>query len=122
VAHPRKSLGFLRTDDISGSGDLTNAVHNVFIVHRVNTDFINKSREMFGWKEDDEVYQASNVIEVCKNRDLGVQDYFVGLNYEIESKRFLNEKFETKHYSWEGEFVKEIPEGFQLAIDADSPF
>jgi len=106
VAHPRKSLGFLRTDDISGTGDLTNAVDNVFIVHRVNTDFIAKSKLMFGWRADNEIYTNTNVIEVCKNRDLGVQDYFIGLQYEIESKRFLNEKFETKHYNWEEESVE----------------
>lgn len=117
VAHPRKSIGFLRTDDISGSGDLTNAVDNVFIVHRVNTDFINKSREMFGWKADNEIYQSTNVIEVCKNRDLGVQDYFVGLNYEIESKRFLNERYETKHYGWENEINEKLPEGLQSIVD-----
>lgn len=124
VAHPRKSLGFLRTDDISGSGDLTNAVDNVFIVHRVNTDFVKKSGEMFGWKKDNEIYLYSNVIEVCKNRDLGVQDYFVGLQYEVESKRFLNEKFETKHYSWEDELNRELgmPEGFSLTEDKDCPF
>ena len=32
-------MGFLRKDDISGTADLTNAVDNVFIVHRVNNDF-----------------------------------------------------------------------------------
>ena len=101
VAHPRKSLGFLRTDDISGSGDLTNAVDNVFIVHRVNADFKTKSKQMFGWLDNNELYQTTNVIEVCKNRDLGIQDLFVGLQYELESKRFLNNKYESKHYDWE---------------------
>jgi len=101
VAHPRKSLGFLRIEDISGSADLANAVENVFIVHRVNTDFKTKSKLTFGWRDDNELYNYTNVIEVCKNRDLGIQDYFVGLQFEVESKRFLNEKFETKHYDWE---------------------
>lgn len=110
VAHPRKSLGFLRIEDISGSADLANAVENVFIVHRVNTDFKTKSKLTFGWKDDNEIYNYTNVIEVCKNRDLGVQDLFVGLQYEMESKRFLNEKFETKHYDWE-----EL--GFQISLE-----
>lgn len=110
VAHPRKSLGFLRIEDISGSSDLANAVENVFIVHRVNTDFKTKSKLTFGWKDDNEIYNYTNVIEVCKNRDLGVQDLFVGLQYEMESKRFLNEKFETKHYDWE-----EL--GFQISLE-----
>ena len=101
VAHPRKAMGFLRKEDISGTADLTNVVDNVFIVHRVNNDFIRLSGQMFGWKGDHDLYQCSNVIEVCKNRDLGIQDLFVALYYEIASKRFLNDKYEAKHYSWE---------------------
>lgn len=101
VAHPRKSIGFLRLEDISGTADLTNAVENVFIVHRVNMDFKTKSKLTFGWRDDNDLYNYTNVIEVCKNRDLGIQDYFVGLQFEVESKRFLNEKYETKHYDWE---------------------
>lgn len=101
VAHPRKSMGFLRKDDISGTADLTNAVDNVFIVHRVNNDFKRLSGQMFGWHEGYELYDYSNVIEVCKNRDIiGTEDLFVGLHYEKESKRFLNEPHEVKHYKW----------------------
>ena len=85
-------------------------MENVFIVHRVNTDFKTKSKSTFGWKDDNELYNYTNVIEVCKNRDLGVQDLFVGLQYEMESKRFLNERFETKHYDWE-----EL--GFQISLE-----
>lgn len=105
VAHPRKTVGFLRKEDISGTADLTNVVDNVFIVHRVNNDFIRLSGQMFGWKDGHHLYDYSNVIEVCKNRDLGVQDLFVGLHYEIESKRFLNDKFEARHYDWEDELI-----------------
>ena len=56
---------------------------------------------MFGWNDNHDLYEFSNVIEVCKNRDLGIQDLFVGIHYEVESKRFLNSKFEVKHYGWE---------------------
>ena len=42
-----------------------------------------------------------NVFEVAKNRDLGIVDYFVGLYYEIESKRFLNEFTDTPYYGWQ---------------------
>lgn len=101
VAHPRKSNGFLRMDDVSGSADISNAVNNMMICHRVNEDFKRLSGEMFKWKATDKIYTYSNVIEVCKNRELGVQDYFVGLYYEIESKRFLNEPYEPRHYGWE---------------------
>ena len=49
VAHPRKSVGFLRLDDISGSADIANAVENAFIVPQ-NNDFRKRSKEMFGGK------------------------------------------------------------------------
>ena len=100
VAHPRKSMGFLRKEDISGTADLTNIVDNVIIAHRVNADFKRKGAETFGWHEGHELFAFSNVIEVCKNRDLGIQDLFVGLHYEVESKRYLNEMHEVKHYKW----------------------
>ncbi len=103
VAHPRKSLGFLRKSDISGTADLTNAADNVFIVHRVNTDFKRTTKADLGLKEDNPIYGYSNVIEICKNRDLGVSDEFVGLYFEKESKRFLNIKNEDKRYGWEAD-------------------
>ena len=82
VAHPRKAMGFLRLDDISGTGDLGNAVDNAFIVHRVNNDFIRLTKQMFGWKDDNELYQATNVVEIAKDRDGGLQDCFIPLYYE----------------------------------------
>jgi hypothetical protein len=50
------------------------------------------------------------VIEVAKNRDLGVQDYMVGLYFEIESKRMLNEPFENFVYNWQ-----ELDSGLSVA-------
>ncbi len=100
VAHPRKSLGFLRLDDISGTGDLANAVDNAFIIHRVNNDFRRLSKMTFGWKDDDPIYSATNAIEIAKDRDGGTQDYFVPLYYERESKRLKNNKAENKIYGW----------------------
>jgi len=111
VAHPRKSIGFIRKDDISGTADITNMVDNVFIVHRVNNDFRRLGAQTFGWKLDEELFQYSNVIEVCKNRDLGVQDLFVGLYYEPESKRFLNDRYEMKHFKWEDQIEFKLPIG-----------
>ena len=104
VCHPRKVTNFLRKIDISGSADLTNQADNVFIMHRVNNDFKIKTKEMFKWKEDNPIYNYSNVIEVCKNRDYGIEDCFVGMYFEIESKRLLNVEGEDKHYKWEYEW------------------
>lgn len=101
VCHPRKSTSFLRKNDISGSADLTNIADNVFILHRVNNDFRIKTKETFKWNDNYELYNYTNVIEICKNRELGVEDYFVGLFFEKESKRLLNSKDERRHYKWE---------------------
>ena len=101
VAHPRKAIGFLRKTDISGTADITNAADNVFIIHRVNTDFKRFTKQDLGLKEDNPLYSYNNVIEICKSRDTGVCDEFIGLYFEKESKRFLNTKDELKRYGWE---------------------
>jgi len=101
VAHPRKSMGFLRKDDIAGTADITNAADNVFIIHRVGNDFKSRFKEYMGAKDDSPFFKFSNVVEICKNRDIGIVDEFVGLYYEKESKRFLNYPNEQKHYGWE---------------------
>lgn len=98
VCHPRKSTSFLRKYDISGTADLTNIADNVFIVHRVNNDFKKQTSEMFKWKKDNELYDFDNIVEICKNREQGVQDMFVGQYFETETKRFLNFRDESKFY------------------------
>ena len=100
IAHPRKAMGFLRFDDIAGTADLGNAVDSAFIVHRVNRDFKRFTGEMFGWKDDNEIYEATNVIEIVKDRHSGNQDVFIPLYYEVESKRLKNERGENVIYGW----------------------
>lgn len=117
VAHPRKAMGFLRLDDISGTGDLGNAVDNAFIVHRVNNDFIRLTKQMFGWKDDNELYQATNVIEIAKDRDGGLQDQFIPLYYEKESKRLKNSVVENKIYGWNKDY-----DGFSDIGNLEIPF
>lgn len=109
VAHPRKAMGFLRLDDISGTGDLGNAVDNAFIVHRVNNDFIRLTSQMFGWREDNPIYSATNVVEIAKDRDGGTQDVFVPLWYEPETKRLKNSPAESIVYGWNDKF-REVSE------------
>lgn len=101
VAHPRKNTGFLRKDDISGTADLTNAVDNVIISHRNNMDFQRAIGDFFPSSMQPFLDEHSNYIEVCKNRDLGVEDYIVGLHFEAESKRLLNEKYENLCFGWQ---------------------
>ena len=101
VAHPRKVMSFLRKNDISGSSDLTNAVDDVFIIHRVNNDFFRAGAEFFGESEINHYRGFGNVIEVAKNRMYGVVDLMVGMQYEVESRRFKNTHDENIHYGWE---------------------
>jgi aspartyl-tRNA synthetase len=98
VCHPRKSTSFLRKYDISGTADLTNIADNVFIVHRKNKDFEKQTKEMIKWSDDNEIYKYDNIIEICKNREQGVQDTFIGQFFEVETKRFLNYQNESKFY------------------------
>lgn len=96
VMHPRKVTGFLRKEDISGSADLTNAVDNVFIVHRVNQDFKNRLQE-FDKMAVNEFGKFDNIIETCKNRRHGYQG-FIGLYFHPETKTFTQEKHQEKRY------------------------
>lgn len=101
VMHPRKAGGFLRKDDISGSADLSNAVDNVFIIHRVNTDFKNRSKDVLDSATTAVLSRFNNVIEICKNRRNGSQDEFCGLYFEKETKKFTSEyKEERKYLNW----------------------
>ena len=101
VAHPRKVMTFLRKNDISGTSDLTNAVDNVLIIHRVNNDFFRAGAEFFGQGEIQRFQGYGNVVEVAKNRMYGIVDLMVGMQYEIESRRFKKDVNENIRYGWE---------------------
>ena len=101
VCHPRKQDGFLRKESISGTADLTNLCDNLFILHRVGRDFHSRAVEFLGEAEVQRLLKFDTVVEVNKNRMLGVQDYFVGMYYEIESRRLKNEISEHIIYGWE---------------------
>lgn len=117
VCHPRKPNGFLRKADISGTADITNAADNVFMVHRINQDFVANGTAFFGEKKIKELAAYTNAIEIMKNRDLGVSDEFVGLYYEPESKRFLNTEHENVCYGWQDN----LTDGCTL-VDEDLPW
>lgn len=101
VAHPRKEGGFLRKESISGTADLTNLADNVIILHRVNKDFETRAGEFWGKDKVVEYLKYSTVIELCKNRSLGVVDLIVGMYYEQESRRLKNEIAEHIVYGWQ---------------------
>lgn len=103
VAHPRKSMTFLRKEDIGGSGDITNLADNVYIIHRCNKDFVKRAPEFLGTEEVIRIADTegfSNVVEVCKNRFVGSVDNIFGYYYETETKRFMQSKTEHTVYGW----------------------
>ena len=106
VAHPRKVTTFLRKNDISGTSDITNAVDNVFIIHRVNEDFLHAIKEFFGTQAASRYDSFGNVLAVEKNRMYGVADFMCGLVYESESRRFLNFDGENVVYDWDKQPVQ----------------
>ena len=129
VAHPRKSIAFLRKNDISGTSDLTNVVDNVWICHRVNQDFFKAGADFYGQGEIRRFESFGNVIEICKNRMFGVDGVLVGMHYEIESRRFKNTPEEDMHYGWEKEptegtmnFGEQESMPFARQTDEDAPF
>ena len=129
VAHPRKVSTFIRKTDISGTSDLTNAVDNVLIVHRVNNDFRKLGGEFLGKTYIQRYSGFSNVIEIAKNRMMGAQDVLCGMYYETESRRFLNEQDEQCHYGWMGGTQTEMFDNnqqdtvpFPPGNDEDLPF
>lgn len=109
VAHPRKAMGFLRLEDIAGTGNIGNIADNVFIVHRVNADFERLSAEILKATHYDYLMKApegkrcTNVVEIAKDRERGTCDVFVPLYYEPKSKRLLNNWHEVKIYGWNKE-------------------
>lgn len=103
VAHPRKSMAFLRKNDISGTADISNAVDNVFIMHRTNEDFIHAVTEFYDSSKANALRQYGNVLSVEKNRLYGVVDYMCGFHYDIISRRFKNTPDEQIRYGWEAE-------------------
>ncbi len=109
VAHPRKTVSFLRAEDISGSGNIRNLADNIFIVHRCNKDFAARVAEYLGEAEASRFEDFNNVLEIAKNRDFGIADVFVGLYFEVESKRFLNEPYENIIYGWQELLDEPLP-------------
>lgn len=118
VAHPRKSLGFLRLEDVSGSNNIVNIIDNAFIIHRNNADFKEKSKTILKSVGADWMTQegshVTNVVEIAKDREHGTCDVFIDLYYEPGSKRLKNYPSESIVYSWNNEW--------QTADEDEIPF
>lgn len=101
VAHPRKTMAFLRKNDISGTGDIINIVDNCFIMHRTNEDFLHAITDFYNASRANQLSCFGNVLVVEKNRMFGVVDYMCGFYYDIASRRFKNTPSENVKYGWE---------------------
>lgn len=123
VAHPRKQNDFLRKESISGTADLTNIADNVFLIHRVGQDFQKRAGEFLGESKVQEYLGFSNVLEVAKNRQMGVVDLLVGMYYEMESRRLKNSIAEHVVYGWQEEpNVYEQPQDESQSTMPFNPF
>lgn len=120
VAHPRKQNDFLRKESISGTADLTNIADNVFLIHRVGQDFQKRAGDFLGEGKVQEYLGFSNVLEVAKNRQMGVVDHLVGMYYEMESRRLKNSIAEHVVYGWQDE--PNVYEQQQDEAQATMPF
>jgi KaiC/GvpD/RAD55 family RecA-like ATPase len=114
VCHPRKENYFLRKESISGTADLTNIADNLFLIHRVGNDFEKRAGEFFGVDKVQPYLEFSNVIEVAKNRQMGVVDYLVGMYFEPESRRLKNTVAEHLVFDWQ-------KEPSQMSFSEDNP-
>lgn len=104
VMHPNKSLGFLRPNSISGSGNMPDLAQNIFIAHRINRDFETSARDFLSKAVLDDILSSgcTNVIEICKCRDKGAAvGEFIKLWFEIESNRLKSDPFEVINYNWQ---------------------
>ena len=90
VAHPRKTRdgAAFSTDDVGGSGDITNRADNTLLIERL--------------PEDEAKKQGIDVrLSVLKNRSYGAKAK-IGLRYEPRSRRFYTVDSDPNwQYKWE---------------------
>lgn len=91
VAHPRKSAGFLRLQDVAGSSNITNIADAAFIMHRRNHDFEKGFKEEFKGTKILMGLETKggfgNVLEIAKDRENGTQDEFIPLWFDPATKQ-----------------------------------
>lgn len=129
VAHPNKSGNFLRMNNISGTGNISDLAQNVMILHRINQDFVMNAREFLPNSTIQEILDSkcTNCIEICKWRDKGsAVDHFIKLYFERESNRLKNSPADNVHYNWEEHYeeytVPEEPQPLPTTIQPNQAF
>jgi archaellum biogenesis ATPase FlaH len=129
VAHPRKETQakLLRMQDISGTADLYNVPDNVFLLHRVNTDFEKRAIDFWGRKRLDDIQLAgySTILEVAKCRSNGTaNEMLCGLFFNEVDRRLENERNEDHDYGWQEYSEPQVPfnNEFDPGDDGDLPY
>ena len=95
VAHPRKTDGIVKKEDVAGLYEITNFADNVICIHRVTQD----NADCFS--EDER--EAENILDIFKSRIYGRQNLSVRLDFEESCKRFYqygNENDLFREYGW----------------------
>ena len=96
VSHPRKIIGEIGLYDVCGSSNIVNFANNVYAIHRITEEDIrnDSSGKISGY---------STLFKILKNREYGVMDESVGLNFRNKSKRFYGDEEHQgfKQYGWE---------------------
>ena len=63
------------------------------------------------------------MVEICKNRALGIMDELVGMYYEVESRRLKNYIAEELKYGWDTDSHAVPDEPFPMPDEnEDLPF
>lgn len=119
ICHPRKTEAFPRKGDISGTADITNTADNVMMVHRVNADFMMRYKTVYPKLviEPD----VSTVIEVMKNRDLGIVDEIIKLYFDRRSRTMSDVKGLPPQHAWTEKIEQMSMPGFTEVDDPDLP-
>jgi archaellum biogenesis ATPase FlaH len=105
VIHPKKIGRYAVTkSDVLGSGNLTNAIDYLFIVHRVNEMFRISLKERPLTKDTKEMFEkADNIIEIAKDRHGSSEGLNALMEYKDDSKRLVEYGYDNpfdKVYRW----------------------
>jgi hypothetical protein len=105
VIHPKKIFeGICQKQDVLGTGNFSNAIDYMFIVHRTNEAFkthlekrkISKTTKQY-------LENSNNIIEVGKDRWSGKEGLNVAMMYFEDSKRLVDANrmdLQDKRYGW----------------------
>lgn len=125
VAHPNKSSGFIRVDNISGSGDISNKADNVILMHRINQDFRINAKGVLNSITYNDILNSgcTNAIEIGKFRTKGsLVGEFAKLYFEMESNRLKNNLTESIIYGWSDDVAQQSDLPFDAPDNSELPF